>query len=165
MGDNAACGVSDPEGISGACDTFVTFDGNNPSYYVCTYKEFCKPLGVQPCKTAGTACEVSDKQGTASCQPIFNGAPSQEHQACGNGCADGMMCFIKQDGGTVVTFADGGPQDECLYLCHTPNSATPFDGGLLDDRPGHGGCGDAGETCSFGLAPTDFPAWLSLCGK
>jgi hypothetical protein len=155
--------VSDPEGISGACDIGITFDGTNSSYYLCTYKEFCKPLGVQPCKTAGSVCVVTDKQGTASCQPIFNGDASAEHQPCGNGCADGLGCFIKQfsDGG-VATFPDGGPQDECLWFCYTPNSSTPFDAGLLNNQPGHGGC-PGGETCKPVLDKNAFPVWMSLC--
>ena len=168
LGDNSACGVSDPEGIAGSCEVTVTIN-NNPEYYVCTYKEFCKPLGVQPCVSPNTTCDVQDKFGTSQCDPLFGGAGQGEHQPCGNGCANGLGCFLKSyaDGGPA-TFPDGGSEDECLYFCHTPNSATPFDGGLLTNAYGHGGCsfpdgGGIGETCNGGLNPTDFPAWLSLC--
>lgn len=157
---NDQCGVSDPEGISGACDLTLS-SGGKDLYYVCTYKETCKPLGVQPCKGANTACQVQDKFGSGNCGPIF-GTAAKEHELCNPfvQCADGMMCFSKIVDGGAVNEPDGAPANECLYLCHTPNSATPFDGGLLTTAPGHGGC-PGGETCKIGV--TDFPAWLSLC--
>lgn len=162
---NDQCGVSDPEGISGACDLTLS-SGGKDLYYVCTYKESCKPLGVQPCKTANSACVVQDKFGSGNCGPVF-GAPVVEHGYCDpfHQCGDGMMCFLKQfaDGGQVY-LPDASPAQECLYLCHTPNSATPFDGGLLTTAAGHGGC-PAGESCNIGVDPSSFPAWLSLCGK
>ena len=161
---NDQCGVSDPEGISGSCDVTLV-SGGKDLYYVCTYKETCKPLGVQPCKSANTACEVQDKFGSGNCGPIF-GAPAKEHELCdpSKQCGDGTMCFLKSfpDGGQVYE-PDGSVAQECLYLCHTPNSATPFDGGLLTSAAGHGGC-PGGETCKLGLDPSQFPAWLSLCG-
>ncbi len=160
---NDQCGVSDPEGISGACDLTLV-SGGKDLYYVCTYKETCKPLGVQACKTAATGCIVQDKFGTGNCTPIF-GTASKEHELCDGftHCGDGMMCFFKQfpDGGQVF-LPDASAAQECLYLCHTPNSATPFDGGLLTNAPGHGGC-PAAETCKDVLNKSDFPAWLSLC--
>ena len=163
---NDQCGVSDPEGISGSCNVTET-SGGKDLYYVCAYQDTCKPLGVQPCKSANSACVVQDKFGTGNCGPVF-GTASQEHQACGSvgkECVDGTMCFYRffPDGGQIFG-PDASPADECLYLCHTPNSATPFDGGLLTNAAGHGGCPGT-ETCKAGLDTSQFPAWLSLCAQ
>ncbi len=151
-GDNAACGVSVPEGIAGACEVNVTV-GGKPAYQVCSYKERCKVFGLEPCKSPNTACTVQDKVGTSTCEPIFNPPPALAHQPCGNGCIDGTMCFLKSDGG-----------NECLWLCHKPLTALPgdYDAGGLGTAPGKGGC-PAGESCTGNLSAADFPVWLSIC--
>jgi len=154
LGSDTQCGSSSPEGIAGSCDVrLTTADGKTDIAYVCSYKERCKPLGIEPCKTAGSACVVEDKNGTSSCQPNFNPPAAQEHQPCGGGtnkdCADGLGCFNVGDAG------------QCLYFCHTPLSVLPFDAGL-EGGPGKGGC-PAGETCSGTLNAADFPGWLSVC--
>jgi hypothetical protein len=155
-GSDSLCGSSSPEGIAGTCDVrLTTADGKTDIAYVCSYKERCKPFGVEPCKTAGSACVVEDKNGTSSCQPNFNPPAANEHQSCGGGtgkdCADGLGCF---------TTADGG--GECLWFCRTPNSSLPFDAGLLEGGVGRGGC-PGGETCKGALDPKDFPGWMSVC--
>lgn len=162
--DNDQCGVSDPEGISGSCNVVLTGQKNEELFHVCSYTEVCKPFGVQPCKTPNSACEVEDKFGSSKCQPIFNGPGAKEHQACNNGCADGMMCFLKNlpDGGQL-NLPDGAPADECLYLCYTPGAASPFDAGQLSNDAGRGGC-PSGETCKGTFASgAPFPLWVSLC--
>lgn len=151
-GDNNLCGASTPEGIAGVCDVAVGDGKGKTAFYGCTYKERCVPFGVQPCKTAGAACEVEDKQGASSCSPVF-GTPAKDDEVCNQAkqCGDGLMCFVKADGGTG-----------CRYLCRTPNSVVPFDAGLLGTTAGRGGC-PAGKTCSGTLSPDEFPAWISVC--
>lgn len=147
-GDDKSCGISDPEGIAGACD-ITLFSGNDEIHNTCTYKERCRPLRLERCKP-GQACIVEDKTGSSSCVSSNGKA---EGESCGflNDCADGMMCFGSADGGA-----------SCRVLCLTPNAATPFDAGALDGGPFGGGC-PAGETCNIGLSPQQFPAWLSIC--
>jgi len=153
-GSDSLCGASAPEGIAGSCDVRLV-SGKAEIAYVCSYKERCKVFGVEPCKTAGSACVIEDKNGTSSCQPNFNPPPALAHQPCGAGtnkdCADGMGCFSTADGG-----------GECLWFCHTPNSVVPFDAGALDGGPGKGGC-PVGETCSGKLNAAEFPGWVSVC--
>jgi hypothetical protein len=158
-GNAAVCGSS-PEGFPGVCDTDVTGPlpdgGVQDLFFICSYSEVCRPLGLAPCPT-GFGCLVSDNQGSAKCVQIYDpNGPADglgEGAACtyANQCADGLMCLGPK-----------GAQATCRMLCLTPGSMPPFDAGALADGPGTGGCA-AGKTCSAPLDPTQFPAWLSLC--
>ncbi len=97
-GDNAACGKSDPEGISGACDlTLVDSTSKTELFHVCTYRERCKPFQQESCK-AGQICLMEDKAGTASC---LGGGGKTNRQSCtfANECADGYVCAGAGDAG------------------------------------------------------------------
>ena len=149
-GDDQACGKSDPEGISGACDiTLFAGDTNTALHDVCTYRQRCKPFKVEPC-AAGQVCLVEDKVGSASCVDSFG---KTNRQACtfGNDCADGFICF---GGGS-----DGG--GTCHTVCLLPGATHPFDASVEEGGPGKGGC-PSGEKCDI----TNFknlPSWFALC--
>ena len=149
-GDDQACGKSDPEGISGACDlSLVSGAAQVPLHDVCTYRQRCKPFKVEPCN-AGETCLVEDKVGTASCVDLF-GAGKTNRQPCAlaNDCADGLVCL---GGG-----ADGGT---CHFVCLLPGSTHPFDAGVQTGGPGTGGCA-ANEVCN--LLIKDKPDWFAAC--
>jgi hypothetical protein len=152
-GDDFLCGSSVPEGYPGHCDTLVVSGDGTPLYNACTYDIACKPFGLQPCP-AGNVCEVVDTSGTASCDTIYlpnGGSPPTEGQFCValNNCADGLVCLGPVDAGA------------CYMMCLTPGSNPPFDAGVLDGGPYHGGCPST-EQCDI---PVDgFPPWISFCG-
>lgn len=145
-GQDAKCGASEPEGIAGACDVVLTDERGDTLHRVCSYKERCKPFGVEPCKV-GQGCLVEDRLGSASCVFVTGGG-KRAGAACdfANECVDGTMCL-------------GG---QCRTLCLTPNSLPPFDAGALRGGPGGGGC-PAGERCDLTLPFDRFPGWISLC--
>jgi hypothetical protein len=147
------CGLSSPEGFPGSCSLTEVYNGHN-LYDVCIYEEPCTALGVKPCPT-GSGCNVQDMSGTSFCVGIFGpdggsvGAPVGSTCQDSNYCADGLMC---------ITFGDAG-SGTCTYLCYT-SAATPFDAGLLNGTPGHGGC-PGGSSCENNIS--FLPAWLGLC--
>lgn len=145
-GNDQACGASDPEGISGACDLTLVAEGDKPLHDVCSYRERCKPFKVEPCKP-GQICLVEDKLGTASCLSSF-GKTNRQPCTFANECADGLICTGSGDAGM------------CRTLCLTPSSTHPFDASVEEGGPGRGGC-PVGEECRIGFA--DLPAWLSAC--
>jgi hypothetical protein len=146
-GDDTACGMSQPEGIAGACNLTIVDSQQNELYQTCSYQERCIPFGVQACKP-GEACLITDKLGSSGC---LASSGKQNGQACGfaNDCADGLLCLTVGDAGV------------CHYECLTPGSITPFDAGGLDGAPGYGGC-PMGQACQP-LDPKSAPAWLSVC--
>lgn len=145
-GDDVSCGQSDPEGIGGQCD-LALFVGSNEVHRVCSYRERCKPFGVEPCKK-GQLCIVEDKVGTAGCIASNN---VQNRQPCqfANDCADGYICVGPEGAST------------CRMSCLTPNSNPPFDASAATGGPGHGGC-PPGEACK-GPGVQGLPDWLQLC--
>lgn len=146
-GDNAACGKSDPEGISGACDlTLVDSTSKTELFHVCTYRERCKPFQQESCK-AGQICLMEDKAGTASC---LGGGGKTNRQSCtfANECADGYVC------------AGAGDAGICRTVCLLPNTVSPFDAGLEEAGALKGGC-PASESCL--LSFTNLPAWYGAC--
>jgi hypothetical protein len=146
-GDDQACGKSDPEGISGACDlTLVGPDANTPLHDVCTYRQRCKPFKTEPCK-AGETCLVEDEVGSATCVDSF-GLTNRERCDYANDCADGLVCLRKGDGGI------------CHTVCLIPGSVHPFDASVEDGGPGTGGC-PAKERCDLHVA--DTPSWFGAC--
>ncbi|AKV00952.1 hypothetical protein AKJ09_07615 [Labilithrix luteola] len=149
-GDDQACGKSEPEGIAGACDVSLV-DGNDHRLYdVCSYRERCKPFGVEPC-SAGQMCLVEDKLGTASCISSF---AKQVGEPCkySNDCADGMLCIDATGTGAV-----------CRYMCLTPYSLPPFDAGTSPEDAGVGkGSCPTPTGCNI-TGFTNLPAWLSFC--
>lgn len=149
-GDDQACGKSDPEGISGACDLgLLDSKGKTPLHDVCTYRERCKPFKQEPCKN-NQICIIADKVGTASCVDPFDTVPKTNRQSCtyGNECADGLICAGNGDGGI------------CRTVCLLPNTVSPFDASIEQAGPGKGGC-PANEGCR--LTFTDSPAWFGGC--
>ena len=152
-GGPSNCGTAGDGGAQGQCDLSITFTNGGPGEYnVCTYPTTCEPLGIHPC-ASGFSCEVENAAGTSACTVIYNpgsdaalGATAGQACMYANQCADGLGCF----GTTTST---------CLWLCHIPNSATPFDAGALSATPGKGGC-PTGSTCE---GVTGFPAWLGVC--
>lgn len=149
-GDDLSCGKSDPEGIAGACD-LTLYAGNVELYDVCSYRERCKPFGVEPCQP-GAACLVEDKIGTASCITT-QGKGVGEPCSFANDCSDGLMCIGAADAGV------------CRMACLTPGSIHPFDASVEDGGPGAGGCPTpscaGGPCCTIGVQ--NLPAWLSFC--
>ena len=145
-GDHAACGQSDPEGIGGQCD-LTLFVESSEVHRVCSYRERCKPFGIEPCKQ-GQVCIVEDKVGTAGCIASNN---IQNRKRCefANDCADGYICAGPADAGI------------CRMFCLTPNSNPPFDAAAATGEPGRGGC-PSGETCT-GPSFQNLPDWLQLC--
>src|SRR5439155_16027481 len=95
-GDDAYCGKSQPEGISGACDLTIVDDKQKELYQTCSYQQRCIPFGIEPCKP-GETCLVSDRFGTTGCLSSFG---KQNGQSCGfaNECADGLLCLTTADG-------------------------------------------------------------------
>lgn len=147
-GDDQACGKSDPEGISGACNlTLVRGDEQTPLHSVCTYAQRCKPFKVEPCKT-GETCLVEDKVGTASCADSF-GKLNRAPCTFGNECADGLICLNNGDAGS-----------SCRTVCLRPGTTHPFDAAVEEGGPGMGGC-PAAEECKIGV--TDLPPWFGAC--
>lgn len=149
-GDDQACGKSDPEGIAGACDVSLVDENDNTLYDVCSYRERCKPFGVEPCR-AGQLCLVEDKLGNASCITSF---AKQVGEPCkySNDCADGMLCIDATGTGPV-----------CRYMCLTPYSIPPFDAGPSPEDAGVGkGSCPTPTGCNI-TGFTDLPAWLSFC--
>jgi hypothetical protein len=88
-GDHASCGQSHPEGIGGQCDVTL-FAGTTPLYGVCSYRERCKPFGIEPCRP-GQTCLIEDEMGTAGCI-VSGGAKNREPCRFANDCADGLVC-------------------------------------------------------------------------
>ncbi len=147
-GDDQACGKSDPEGISGACDlTLVDSISKTPLHDVCTYRERCKPFKQEFCK-ANQICLVEDKAGTASCLDSF-GTQNRERCTFANECADGFVCAGPADAGI------------CRTVCLLPNTVSPFDASIEEAGPGKGGC-PVNESCR--LSFTNLPAWFGGCG-
>lgn len=147
QGDDLACGKSDPEGISGTCDLVLVSPGTtDPLYYVCTYRQRCKPFELEPCKP-GETCIVEDAVGTASCVDSF-GKTNRQPCTFGNECADGLVCLGAADAAV------------CHFACLLPGSTPPFDASVQDAGPGTGGCAP-GELCSIRLK--DKPVWLGAC--
>jgi hypothetical protein len=150
-GDDQACGKSDPEGISGACDiTIVDPDGGAPLHQACTYSQLCKPFGVVPC-TAAQVCLVQDKVGSASCVEAFGNKTNRQPCTAANDCADGLEC----DG----LLPDGGGRI-CRTVCLLPGSTSPFDASVEEGGPGKGGC-PSGEKCLIQFS--NRPSWFALC--
>lgn len=150
-GDDQACGKSDPEGISGACDiTLVATDGSVPLHQACTYRQRCKPFKIEPC-TVGQTCLVEDKAGSASCVDSF-GKTNRQPCTFGNECADGFICF--------GAAADGGG-GTCHTVCLLPGSTNPFDASVEEGGPGKGGC-PVGEKCDL-TNFQDRPSWFAVC--
>ncbi len=149
-GDDSICGKSDPEGISGSCD-LTLYMGNVEVNDVCSYRERCKPFGVEPCKS-GEACLVEDSTGTATCITT-QGKAIGESCNFANDCADGLMCIGGADGGI------------CRMMCLTPGSNHPFDASVEEGGAGAGGCPTptcaGGPCCTIGVQ--QLPAWLSFC--
>lgn len=147
-GNDTACGASDPEGITGACDLTIVNSKNKPLYDTCSYRERCKPFQVEPCKS-GQVCLVEDKLGTAACLSSFgkgNGQPC----TFANECSDGFIC------------AGSGDAGKCRMVCLLPNTTHPFDAGVEDGGPLKGGC-ISGETCRIAFDPDDLPGWFGAC--
>jgi hypothetical protein len=146
-GADQACGKSDPEGISGACDlTLIDPDSKQPLYDVCTYRQRCKPFKIEPCGP-GETCLVEDAVGTSAC---VTSAGKGNRQPCGaaNDCADGFVCLTSGDAGV------------CHSTCLFPGSAHPFDASVEKGGPGMGGC-PAGESCEIHV--TGLPSWFAAC--
>lgn len=150
-GDDSVCGASDPEGISGACDLALVDTDENPLHMVCSYRERCKPFGVEPCK-ASHMCLIEDENGTASCVTSFG---KTEGEVCtfGNECADGLYCLQLQGEDAAI----------CRTMCLTPNAILPFDAGPSPETagPGKGGCSSP-QGCNIG-GFKGYPPWLSFC--
>jgi len=147
VGDDQACGKSDPEGISGACDiTLVDSTTKTPLYNACTYRERCKPFKQGPCKE-DQICLVEDKAGTASC---LDSEGKLNRQSCSfaNQCGDGLICSGSGDAGI------------CRTTCLLPNTVSPFDASLEQAGPGKGGC-PVNEVCRISF--TNLPAWYGAC--
>jgi hypothetical protein len=146
-GDDQACGKSDPEGISGACDlTLVDPTTKSALYDVCTYRRTCKPFKVDPCGPSET-CLVEDAVGTASCV-TSDGKTNRQPCTFGNECADGLICL------------DNGDAGVCHTVCLFPGSAHPFDASVEKGGPGMGGC-PAKEKCDIRIK--DTPTWFAAC--
>lgn len=149
-GDDTACGQSDPEGISGACDITLFVEDDTEIHRVCSYRERCRPFGQGATCKPGQTCLVEDKLGSAGCINSFNKTLGE---ACkyGNDCADGLLCLtlVGEDGGV------------CRMQCLTPNAVHPFDAGVEDGGPYKGGC-PSGSACNLGPFD-DLPPWLSFC--
>lgn len=148
-GNDQACGKSDPEGISGACDLTIVDDTQKPLHDVCTYRQRCKPFKVEPCPV-GDICIVEDKAGTAACVSPFQGTGKNNREACSlaNDCADGLTCVTSGDGGI------------CRTVCLLPGATHPFDAGVEQGGPGRGGC-PAPEICNTRIS--DTPDWFAVC--
>lgn len=146
-GDDQACGRSDPEGISGACDlTLVDPDHDIPLHSVCTYRERCKFFGVEPC-SEGRVCLLDDETVTSSCVDSF-GKGNRESCTFANECADGYVCVGTDDAST------------CRTVCLRPDAGGPYDASLTEGGPGQGGC-PTNEVCNISL--TGSPAWFGAC--
>lgn len=145
-GDDQACGHSDPEGISGACDINIVDSTGKELYQACTYSQRCEPYKIEPCKP-GDTCLVSDKAGTSAC---VTSAGKGNRQPCSfaNECADGLLCVGDPDASV------------CHYACLLPGSASPFDASVQNGGPGAGGC-PANEKCNIMIQ--DLPAWYAVC--
>ena len=147
-GDDRACGRSAPEGISGACDLLlVDAVDDAPLHHVCTYRERCKPFGVEPCRP-GRICLMEDDIGTSSCVDSF-GKTNREPCSFANECADGYLCASAGDAGL------------CRTICLLPDASSPFDAAIAEAGPGAGGC-PVNEVCRFSF--TNSPAWFGACG-
>lgn len=148
-GNDQACGKSDPEGISGACDLTIVDSTQKALHDVCTYRQRCKPFKVEPCPT-GDICIVEDKAGTATCVSPFQGTGKNNREACSlaNDCADGLTCVQAGDAGI------------CRTVCLLPGATHPFDAGVENGGPGRGGC-PAGEACNTRIS--DTPDWFAVC--
>ncbi|HEY1959108.1 MAG TPA: hypothetical protein VGH28_26020 [Polyangiaceae bacterium] len=153
LGDDSACGKSNPEGFPGRCNLTVTLvDNGPPAYAVCAYSAACEPFQIQPC-TPGQACFVNDSQGTSTCTKL-DSADAGEGQTCKfeNDCSkDGMGCYGTADGGST-----------CQWTCYVPPG--PFDAGVAQQGAGAGGC-PTGEKCQPINWGGQLPTWLGLCGK
>lgn len=145
-GDHAACGQSDPEGIGGRCDV-VLYSDSSELHSVCSYRERCKPFGVEPCRS-GQLCMVEDTAGAATCIRS-NEKGLREPCTFANDCADGLVC------------AGAAGAGSCRMACLDPGSTPPFDASALDGTPGHGGC-PSGEACT-GPRFSNLPDWYRLC--
>jgi len=145
-GDDKACGNSDPEGISGACNLVLVDSQSTELHAVCSWRERCKPFKVEPCRT-GQICIVEDKIGTASCVSSM-GKTNRQSCTFANECADGLICSGSGDAGL------------CRTLCLTPGSTHPFDASVEEGGAGRGGC-PAGEQCRITFS--NLPPWLSGC--
>lgn len=150
-GDDPSCGTSDPEGVSGSCDLSLVDENGEPLHMVCSYRERCKPFGVEPCKASHT-CLVEDENGMASCVTSFG---KTEGQPCtfSNECGDGLYCLQRAS-------EDAGV---CRVMCVTPNAILPFDAGPSPETagPGKGGCASP-QGCNIG-GFKGLPPWLSFC--
>jgi hypothetical protein len=150
--NNANCGTAGDGGAQGQCDLSISFVTNGPGEYtVCSYPATCEPLGIHPCMS-GFGCEVENAAGTSQCVVTFD--PTGDGgagQPCmyENSCADGLGCF----GASAST-------STCEWLCAITGGTPPFDAGLLNTMPGHGGC-PTGQSCE---GVNGFPTWLGVCG-
>jgi hypothetical protein len=151
LGDDQACGPSNPEGFLGKCDLNVTLDGTSTAYSVCSYNKPCEPFQIEACGP-GLTCLVQDMNGTATCSAYSNGGDAglAEKAKCsfGNDCSDGMGCYGAPDGGGFT----------CQWNCYIPPG--PFDAGIKEGGAGKGGC-PGSEKC--GGAVTGLPTWFGLC--
>ncbi len=147
-GDDQACGKSDPEGISGACDvTLVDSKSKTPLHQVCTYRERCKPFKQEPCK-GNQICLVEDKAGTASCLGS-DGKLTGESCSFANECADGNVCASRGDAGV------------CRTVCLLGGTVSPFDASIEEAGPGNGGCLTK-DGCTINFGPS-LPTWFGAC--
>ncbi len=147
-GNDPACGASDPEGISGACDLTIVNGKGKELHQVCSYRERCKPFKIEPCK-AGQVCLTEDKLGTSSCLSSFgktNGQPC----TFANECADGLIC------------SGGADASTCHTVCLIPGSTHPFDAAVEEAGAGMGGC-PPGEKCKISFDPDQLPGWYGAC--
>ncbi len=155
LGDDSACGKSQPEGYIGRCDINVSLVQNGPGVYsACSYSAGCEPFKLQPC-ASGQACFVSDSQGTATCTPL-DGKNVAEGAGCAalNDCAsDGLGCYGAPDGGGFT----------CQWNCYMKGKGGPYDSQIAADAgAGYGGC-PSGESCKYNI--TNLPTWYGICGK
>jgi hypothetical protein len=150
-GDDQACGKSDPEGFSGACDvTLVDEVTRTPLYNVCTYRQRCKPFNQEPCQ-GGQTCILEDQLGTATCRdinPPLPGKANRESCSYANECADGLMCM------------GSGASGLCRTACLLPNTVSPFDASIEEAGQGQGGC-PPDESCVISFV--NRPAWYGIC--
>jgi hypothetical protein len=137
----------------------MAINGVQDLFNVCSYDAVCKPWGLKECPPT-TVCLIKDTSGTAGCVVSYNpdgGPPPGEGAKCAaaNGCAEGLVCLGQKDGGSA-----------CTMTCLTPSSITPFDAGMLDGGPFHGGCSGSkkcvGTVVDQNQNPV-FPPWVSIC--
>jgi hypothetical protein len=157
LGNDSACGLSQPEHFPGRCNIDVSLVNNGPGVYsVCSYSQGCEPFKIQAC-AAGQACYVNDSQGTATCTTIDT-ADAGEGMGCkyNNDCnKDGMGCYGAPDGGGFT----------CQWNCYNKGQGGIYDTQIAADAgAGYGGC-PSGESCKLINWSGALPTWFGLCTK